>query len=82
MPLADPGADWSPEQAEEGSENVVLRTGPEPLFSLIANAEHRRTVPGSYSPCGCIVRTGDADEIRRLIATVRATLVRTGKGYK
>jgi len=59
---------------------MVLRTGPEPLFSLIDDDLDGRTVPGSHSPCGCIIRTGDTDEIRRLIATVRATLARTQKG--
>ena len=78
--MADSGIEWSPEQAEEGSEKMVLRTGPEPLFSLIDDAEHQRTVPGSSSPCDCIGQRGEADEIRRLIAMVRATLARTQKG--
>jgi len=78
--MADPGAEWSHEQAEEGSEKMVLRTGPEPLFSLIDDGLDGRTVPGSYSPCDCIGRRGEVDEIRRLIATARATLARATKG--
>ena len=82
MPLADPGADWSPEQAEEGPEKMVLRTGPEPLFSLIDDGLDGRTVPGSFSPCGCIIQRGEAGEIRRLINATRATLARVGKGSR
>ena len=78
--MADSGAEWSPEQAEEGSEKMVLRTGPEPLFSLIDDDLDGRTVPGSLSPCDCIGQRDTADEIRRLIATARATLARAMKG--
>ena len=78
--MADSGIEWSPEQAEEGSEKMVLRTGPEPLFSLIDDDLDGRTVPGSSSPCDCIGQRGEVDEIRRLIAMVRATLARTQKG--
>ena len=79
MPLADSGPDWSTEQArrvdgERGTHAVTL-----PLFSDLDDAEYRRTGPGSLSPCGCIVRMGEVDEIRRLIAMARATLARTGK---
>ena len=77
--MADSGAEWSHEQAEEGSENMVLRTGPETLFSLIDDDLDGRTVPGSYSPCGCIIRQGEDADIRRLIAMARATLARSGK---
>ena len=79
MPLADSGPDWSTEQArrvdgERGTHAAIL-----PLFSDHDDAPEVRTGPGSLSPCGCIVRMGEVDEIRRLIATARATLTRTGK---
>ena len=61
--------------------DVVLLTGPDSMFSDPVNAEHQRTVPGSYSPCGCIIQRGEAGEIRRLINMTRATLARAGKGH-
>jgi len=71
-----------PKRREEGPVDVVLLTGSDSLFSDPDDAQQRRTVPGPYSPCGCMIQRGEVDEIRRLIATVRATLARTGKGSK
>jgi len=70
-----------PKRREDDPVDVVLPTGSDSLFSDPDDAQQRRTVPGPYSPCGCIVRTGEVDEIRRLINMTRATLARVGKGH-
>jgi len=69
-----------PNRREDDPVDVVLPTGSDSLFSDPDDAEHQRTVPGSYSPCDCIGQRGEVDEIRRLIATARATLARAMKG--
>ena len=85
MPLAAPGPDWSPEQAEDGPADVVPTAGPEPLFSLIehdGSLASRRPVPVHLLPCDCVAWGSEADEIRRLIKQARATLARSGNGKK
>ena len=74
MPLAGVGTEWSPEKVRQDSGERGTRSGARPLFSLIDDAPQERTVPPPSSPCGCIIRMDDADEIRRLIKSARATL--------
>ena len=74
MPLAGVGTEWSPEKVRQDSGERGTRSGARPLFSLIDDAPQERTVPAPTSPCGCIIRMDDADEIRRLINSARATL--------
>ena len=64
---------------EEDLADVVLPARSNSLFSDRDDAEQQRTVPGPFSPCDCIGRRTEADEIRWLIATARATLARAGK---
>ena len=79
MPLADPGPDWSTEQARRVDGESGTRAAIFPLFSDLDDAPEVRTGPGSLSPCGCIIRQGEDADIRRLIAMARTTLARTGK---
>ena len=75
MPLAGVGTEWSPEKVRQDSGERGTRSGARPLFSLIDDEQNTtRTVPAPTSPCGCIIRMDDADEIRRLIKSARATL--------
>jgi hypothetical protein len=79
MPWQHRGPNGPMNRSEDGRVGVVRLTRPEPLFSLIDDDLDGRTVPGAHSPCDCIGRRTDTDEIRRLIATARATLARAGK---
>ena len=79
MPWQTPGSNGPLNRSEDGTVGVVRLIAPDPLFSLIDDDLDGRTVPGSHSPCDCTGRMTEADEIRRLIATVRATLARAGK---
>jgi len=81
--MAARGPTDPPNRREEDPVDVVLPTGSNSLFSDPDDAQQRRTVPGPFSPCDCIGQRGEADEIRRLIATARATLTRaTTRGRK
>ena len=80
MPLAGVGTEWSPEKVRQDSGERGTRSGARPLFSSIDDASQERTVPVPTSPCGCFIPLGEADEIRRLIKSARATLARAGKG--
>ena len=80
MPLAGTGPEWSTEKVRQDSGERGTRSGARPLFSLIDDAEHERTGPVPFSPCGCFIPLGEADEIRRLIKSTRAILARVGKG--
>jgi hypothetical protein len=81
MPLADPGPEWSTEQVRQVGGECGTCVAILPLFSLTDDALEVRTGPGSFSPCDCIGQWDEVGEIRRLIAMVRATLARTGKGH-
>jgi len=89
MPLAGTGPEWSTEKVREvvddaprGRETYALAVADSrTLFSLIDDGQHTtRTGPVPTSPCGCFIPRSEADEIRRLIKSVRATLARAGKG--
>ena len=79
MPLAGAGTEWSHEKVRRGVGERGTSSDALPLFSLIDDDQDGRTVPAPLSPCGCIVRMDEVDEIRRLIAMARATLARSGK---
>ena len=83
MPLAGVGIEWSPEKVRRGVGERGTSSDTLPLFSLIDDEQNTtRTIPAPSSPCGCFIPRSDADEIRRLIKSVRATLARAGKGSK